>query len=95
MLIIDQVILASLLSNKSRASRYSLLSFGYRSSLMFVSSLKLVFERTLDGCSWPVADIGPSANLNHLLSASVSRLRRWRALVRKREPVVVEHEPTA
>src|SRR5918998_5946900 len=29
------------------------------------------------------------------LSLSVSRLRRWRALVRKREPIVVEHEPTA
>ena len=25
----------------------------------------------------------------------MSRLRRWRALVRKREPIVVEHEPTA
>jgi hypothetical protein len=29
------------------------------------------------------------------LSLSVSRLHRWRALVRKREPIVVEHEPTA
>jgi hypothetical protein len=29
------------------------------------------------------------------LSANVSRLRRWRALVCKREPIVVEHEPTA
>jgi hypothetical protein len=29
------------------------------------------------------------------LPLSVSRLRRWRALVRKREPIVVEHEPTA
>ena len=37
----------SSLSNESRASRYSLLSFGYRSSLMFASSLKLAFECTL------------------------------------------------
>jgi hypothetical protein len=29
------------------------------------------------------------------LSLSVSRLRRWRALVRKREPIVTEREPTA
>jgi hypothetical protein len=29
------------------------------------------------------------------LSLSVSQLRRWRALVHKREPIVVEHEPTA
>ena len=33
--------------------------------------------------------------MNHLLSASVSRVRRWRALVRKREPMGAEHEPTA
>jgi hypothetical protein len=32
----------SSLSSESRASRYSLLSFGYRSSLIFASSLKLV-----------------------------------------------------
>jgi hypothetical protein len=44
---------------------------------------------------WPVADIGSSANLNHLLLASVSRARRCRALVRKREPIVVEREPSA
>jgi hypothetical protein len=29
------------------------------------------------------------------LSLSMSRLRRWRALVHKREPIGVEHEPTA
>jgi hypothetical protein len=52
-------------------------------------------ERTSNVSSWPVADIGPSANLNHLLSASVSRVRRWRALVRKREPIVVEHKLAA
>jgi hypothetical protein len=45
--------------------------------------------------SWPVADIGPSANLNHLLSASVSRVRCCRAIVSEPAPIGAEHEPSA
>src|SRR5439155_7092953 len=61
----------SSLSNDSRASRYSLLSFGYRSSLMFLSSLKLVFECSLDGCSWPKAVVCTSTMGSYLAKATL------------------------
>jgi hypothetical protein len=38
---------------------------------MFVSSLKLVFECTLDGCSWPNADVCISPAGPHLAKATL------------------------